>query len=113
MVSKHTNPRNVALWDGERTTIAVEPEFWIMLTRICQDRKIPLTVLIHEIDDVRGPIPRAGALRLYVADYFYQIAMEADIYLSAQGESMNKDQAAPARSRTPAETIFHNLNGIS
>ena len=75
----YTKLRNIQLETGDRTTIALEPEFWAMLKKISDLRHISLTLLVQEIDGARGNRSRAAALRLYVGDYFYRSAMEGDL----------------------------------
>jgi predicted DNA-binding ribbon-helix-helix protein len=47
----------------------------MMLVEISKQARIPLNLLIHEIDIERGQGSRASAMRVYVLKYFAQIAM--------------------------------------
>lgn len=50
---------------GHRTSIAVEPEFWLVLEFIAQRRGLSLPRLIAEIDSVKSPDGLASRLRVY------------------------------------------------
>ena len=102
MTSLHTKLRNVRLEDGERTTIALEPEFWDMLIKIGRRHGVRLTALIQEIEKVRGLVPRAGALRLFAADYFYNLAMGTDVELFVANWHLKTPSFSPANARDRA-----------
>ena len=102
MTSLHTKLKNVRLEDGERTTIALEPEFWDMLGKIGRKQGITLTVLIQEIEKVRGIVPRSGALRLFAADYFYNLAMGNDDDLFVTDWRLRKPSFSLANARDQA-----------
>lgn len=48
-----------------RTSIALEPEFWVVLEREAAVKDISLTALVGEIDATRGMRPLASALRVF------------------------------------------------
>jgi predicted DNA-binding ribbon-helix-helix protein len=49
---------------GHRTSVALEPEFWIVLERQAQRSHQSLAALIAAIDGTRAARPLASALRL-------------------------------------------------
>jgi len=49
---------------GHATSLALEPEFWIVLESIAQSRRISLAGLISELDETRGERSLAPACRL-------------------------------------------------
>jgi predicted DNA-binding ribbon-helix-helix protein len=51
---------------GHRTSIALEPDFWVVLAAIATERAMPLTRLIADIDAIRAPEQKlASALRVF------------------------------------------------
>ncbi|MET0544701.1 MAG: ribbon-helix-helix domain-containing protein [Caulobacterales bacterium] len=56
--------RSITL-DRHRTSLALEPEFWLVLEHIASARKKSLTALLAEIDRERGERPLASACRLF------------------------------------------------
>lgn len=57
--------RSVSL-AGHRTSIALEPDFWVVLTAIAAERAMPVTRLIADIDARRAPEQKlASALRVF------------------------------------------------
>jgi predicted DNA-binding ribbon-helix-helix protein len=57
---------------GHRTSIALEPEFWIALETIAQGRNLPLAALIREIDETRETANLSSAVRLAVLKWYQQ-----------------------------------------
>lgn len=55
--------RSVSL-HGHSTSLALEPEFWVMLEALAVSRAKSLAALIAEIDDDRGGRPLASACRI-------------------------------------------------
>jgi predicted DNA-binding ribbon-helix-helix protein len=54
---------------GHRTSVALEAEFWAVLTRIAAARGVPLSRLVTEIDASRGAErPLASALRVFALE---------------------------------------------
>jgi predicted DNA-binding ribbon-helix-helix protein len=50
---------------GHRTSVALEPEFWLVLLRLAQARGQSLSALVAAVDVTRGPDrPLASALRV-------------------------------------------------
>jgi predicted DNA-binding ribbon-helix-helix protein len=49
---------------GHATSLALEPEFWLVLGALAGARALSLAALIAEIDAGRGPRPLASACRL-------------------------------------------------
>ena len=51
---------------GHRTSVALEAEFWAVLTSIAVARGVALSRLVTEIDEARGgERPLASALRVF------------------------------------------------
>ena len=59
--------------EGHRTSISLEPVFWDMLCAAAQDRAMPVSRLIAEIDAERirsaTPPGLAGALRIWLVTH--------------------------------------------
>jgi predicted DNA-binding ribbon-helix-helix protein len=55
--------RSVQL-SGHATSIALEPEFWVVLEQMAQAETLSLAALIGRIDDARTGRPLASACRL-------------------------------------------------
>lgn len=53
---------------GHRTSIALEPEFWVVLESEAGKSKQSLAALVTDIDRSRGTHPLASALRLFVLE---------------------------------------------
>jgi predicted DNA-binding ribbon-helix-helix protein len=49
---------------GHATSIALEPEFWIVLEAMARARSLSLAALLADIDEARGERPLASACRL-------------------------------------------------
>ena len=98
MTSIHLAVKNVALVGGERTTIALEPEFWGMLKTIARAQKTNVGALIHQLDATRGTMPRAAAIRLYIAEYLYSQVVQAIAYSPTGLSRKRGNQAAIANS---------------
>ncbi|MEP1538187.1 MAG: ribbon-helix-helix domain-containing protein [Paracoccaceae bacterium] len=56
---------------GHRTSVSLEPEFWLRFREIAQEKQIPINELAAEIDEGRG-IERglASAIRVFVLSYY-------------------------------------------
>jgi predicted DNA-binding ribbon-helix-helix protein len=50
---------------GHRTSVALEPEFWIVLEQEAQNAGSSLAGFVALIDAARGPRPLASALRVH------------------------------------------------
>jgi predicted DNA-binding ribbon-helix-helix protein len=50
---------------GHRTSVALEPEFWTVITDTAGERGLAVAALVAEIDGTRGERPLASALRLF------------------------------------------------
>jgi predicted DNA-binding ribbon-helix-helix protein len=51
---------------GHRTSVALEPEFWQVLSELAAARGVPVSALVAEIDATRAPErPLASALRVH------------------------------------------------
>ncbi len=55
---------------GHRTSIALEPEFWIGLEAMAAARHLPLATLIREIDETRDNPNLSSAVRLAVRAWY-------------------------------------------
>lgn len=51
---------------GHRTSVALEPEFWLALEQEAHDERLALAVLVARVDGARGPRNLASALRVHV-----------------------------------------------
>ena len=51
---------------GHRTSISLEPEFWDAFRRIAAARDKTLNGLVIEIDEARGDVGLASAIRVFV-----------------------------------------------
>lgn len=51
---------------GHRTSIALEPEFWAALEAMAEQRGLPLSALIREIDTTREGDNLSSAVRVAV-----------------------------------------------
>ena len=49
---------------GHATSLALEPEFWVVLEAMAEARQQSLAALIAEIDQARGERPLASACRV-------------------------------------------------
>jgi predicted DNA-binding ribbon-helix-helix protein len=52
--------------NGHRTSVSLEPEFWIAFRRIAAKNKRPINALAADIDADRGDLGLASAIRLHV-----------------------------------------------
>lgn len=53
---------------GHRTSVSLEELFWREFRRIADARDMPLNALAAEIDEARGDIGLASAIRVYVLE---------------------------------------------
>lgn len=51
---------------GHRTSVSLEPEFWTEFRRVATDRGQTLNHLAAEIDQTRGDVGLASAIRVFV-----------------------------------------------
>jgi predicted DNA-binding ribbon-helix-helix protein len=51
---------------GHRTSVALEPEFWIALHAEAREERLPLTAIVARVDQARGERNLASALRVHV-----------------------------------------------
>jgi predicted DNA-binding ribbon-helix-helix protein len=51
---------------GHRTSLSLEPQFWLALKQAAQERGISLSALVAEIDDSRGAVNLSSAVRIYI-----------------------------------------------
>jgi predicted DNA-binding ribbon-helix-helix protein len=60
--------------EGRRTRLRLEPEYWSALERIGQLEGFPLPVLCMFIRRRHPDRPLASAVRVFVTDYFRELA---------------------------------------
>jgi predicted DNA-binding ribbon-helix-helix protein len=65
-VKAHLRKRSFRL-AGHRTSIALEPEFWLVIEAVASRRGLSLAALVGEVDAARADpsLPLASALRVY------------------------------------------------
>jgi predicted DNA-binding ribbon-helix-helix protein len=51
---------------GHRTSVSLEQAFWVAFRALAADQGKPLNALAAEIDDARGDVGLASAIRVYV-----------------------------------------------
>jgi predicted DNA-binding ribbon-helix-helix protein len=62
-------------FDGRRTSLRLEPEFWELLKEIAYERRVSQARLISVINQHKGKdIPLASALRVFVAQQYRDAA---------------------------------------
>jgi predicted DNA-binding ribbon-helix-helix protein len=55
---------------GHRTSVALEPEFWAALDAMAEACRLPLSVLVREIDERRETDNLSSALRVAVLRWY-------------------------------------------
>lgn len=55
---------------GHRTSIALEPEFWLALEEIASTRALSLAALVREIDETREATNLSSAIRLAILAWY-------------------------------------------
>lgn len=55
---------------GHRTSIALEPEFWLALEEIALTRTLSLAGLVREIDETREEGNLSSAIRLFALAWY-------------------------------------------
>ena len=55
---------------GHRTSIALEPEFWLALEEIASTRSLSLAGLVREIDETREAANLSSAIRLSILAWY-------------------------------------------
>ncbi|MGV3575692.1 MAG: ribbon-helix-helix domain-containing protein [Devosia sp.] len=61
---------------GHRTSIALEPEFWLALEEIASVRALSLAGLVREIDETREAANLSSAIRLSILAWYRARAAE-------------------------------------
>jgi predicted DNA-binding ribbon-helix-helix protein len=51
---------------GHRTSVALEPEFWLALETQAQEERMAMAALVARVDGARGERNLASALRVHV-----------------------------------------------
>jgi predicted DNA-binding ribbon-helix-helix protein len=57
-------------FNGHKTSLSLEDEFWNALKEIAGKRAMHLSDLVAEIDERRGDANLSSALRVFVLDYY-------------------------------------------
>lgn len=55
---------------GHRTSVSLEKPFWDAFREIADIRNLPINELAAQIDETRGDIGLASAIRLFVLDHY-------------------------------------------
>ncbi|MBO6853458.1 MAG: ribbon-helix-helix domain-containing protein [Marivivens sp.] len=61
---------------GHRTSVSLEKPFWDAFREIADIRNLPINELAAQIDETRGDIGLASAIRLFVLDHYRAIRAE-------------------------------------
>jgi predicted DNA-binding ribbon-helix-helix protein len=69
--------RNVVAGRG-RTSMRLEPEVWDALTEICRRERQDLNGLVRQIEATGHAGGRTSAVRVFVVEYFRNVASEID-----------------------------------
>lgn len=67
-MSERPRKRSLTL-HGHRTSVSLETPFWSEFKRIAEARSVPINTLAAQIDDARGDIGLASAIRLFVLSH--------------------------------------------
>jgi predicted DNA-binding ribbon-helix-helix protein len=65
--------RSIA-FDGHKTSISLEEDFWTALKEIAATRNARISELVATVDRGRKHANLSSSLRLYVLDYYQQLA---------------------------------------
>jgi predicted DNA-binding ribbon-helix-helix protein len=57
-------------FNGHKTSVSLEDEFWNALKELADKRAIKLSDLVAVVDEQRGDGNLSSALRLFVLDYY-------------------------------------------
>ena len=55
---------------GHRTSVSLEQEFWTAFREIARARGLPINALASEIDEARGDVGLASAIRVHILKHF-------------------------------------------
>jgi predicted DNA-binding ribbon-helix-helix protein len=61
------------VFNGHKTSLSLEDEFWNALKEIANKRAMRLPHLVAEIDERRGHGNLSSAVRLFVLDYYQRL----------------------------------------
>jgi predicted DNA-binding ribbon-helix-helix protein len=71
MPPKVTTTYSKIEFDGRRTSLRLEPEFWQYLTEIAYERRVTRSRLVIVINQHKGKhVSLASALRIFVAQHY-------------------------------------------
>lgn len=56
--------------NGHRTSVSLEPEFWLAFRLISAENAIPINSLAEKIDAERGDLGLASAIRLHILRHY-------------------------------------------
>ena len=65
--------RSIVL-DGRKTSITLEEDFWTALKEIAATQNVRVSELVATVDRSRKHANLSSSLRLYVLDYYQQLA---------------------------------------
>jgi predicted DNA-binding ribbon-helix-helix protein len=68
----HTKKRSVRI-GKQKTSLAMEEEFWQGLKEIARDRELPLSNLLADINKQRTHANMSSEIRLFVLDYYRRL----------------------------------------
>jgi predicted DNA-binding ribbon-helix-helix protein len=60
---------------GHKTSVSLEAAFWAGLKEIAEQRRVPLSGLLHDIDTGRDNANLSSAIRVYVFEHFRSSAV--------------------------------------
>jgi predicted DNA-binding ribbon-helix-helix protein len=67
---KSSVAKRFVVFNGHKTSVSLEDEFWNALKEIAGKRAIHLSDLVAEVDERRGDANLSSALRVFVLDYY-------------------------------------------
>jgi predicted DNA-binding ribbon-helix-helix protein len=62
---------------GKKTSVSLEDTFWLGLKEIAVQKRMPLASILDTIADGRDTANLSSAVRQYVMQHFYNLAMQS------------------------------------
>ena len=62
---------------GHKTSLSLEPDFWLALKEIAAQERTPVSHLVNRIDQERQRVNLSSALRVYVLEHYRRLAERA------------------------------------
>ena len=93
--------RNINV-EGHRTSIRLEPEFWVGLTNIARRERLTIDQLCTEIDRGAGKLSRTAAIRVFIASYMVRLSLQSAVQLPN-----------PLADVEPLRLSYHSHKGIA